>query len=28
MPILRALQASDSGNNLLDPGNQLNLWDF
>jgi hypothetical protein len=28
MPILRALQASDSENNLLDPGNQLNLWDF
>src|ERR1035438_608822 len=27
-PILRALQASDSGNDLLDPGNQLNLWDF
>ena len=27
-PILRALQDSDSGNDLLDPGNQLNLWDF
>src|ERR1022692_3995821 len=27
-PILRALQASDSGNDLLDPGNQLNLWDL
>src|ERR1022692_3946699 len=27
-PILRALQASDSGNDLLDPSNQLNLWDF
>ena len=27
-PILRVLQASDSGNDLLDPGNQLNLWDF
>jgi hypothetical protein len=28
MPILQALQASDSQENLLDPGNQLNLWDF
>jgi transposase len=27
-PLLQALQASDSGNDLLDPGNQLNLWDF
>jgi transposase len=27
-PILRALQAPDSGSDLLDPGNQLNLWDF
>jgi hypothetical protein len=27
-PILRALQATDSGTDLLDSGNQLNLWDF
>ena len=27
-PILQALQASDSENDLLDPGNQLNLFDF
>ncbi|MGH7393967.1 MAG: IS4 family transposase, partial [Candidatus Rokuibacteriota bacterium] len=27
-PILQALQASDSENGLLDPGNQLNLFDF
>ncbi len=28
MPILQALQISDSQNNLPDSGNQLNLWDF
>jgi len=28
VPILRALQASDSHPDLLDPGNQLNLFDF
>jgi hypothetical protein len=27
-PILRALQACDSPNDLLDPGNQLILFDF
>ena len=27
-PILQALQASDSNNNLVDPGNQLILFDF
>ena len=27
-PILRALQASDSENDLFEPGNQLNLWGF
>ena len=27
-PILQALQASDSGNNLYTPGNQLNLFDL
>jgi hypothetical protein len=27
-PILQALQASDSENELVDPGNQLNLFDF
>jgi transposase len=27
-PILQALQASDSGSDLLDPGNQLILFDF
>jgi len=27
-PILQALQMPDSQNNLLDSGNQLNLWDF
>ena len=27
-PILQALQARDSRSDLLDPGNQLNLWDF
>ena len=27
-PILQAFQASDSGSDLLDPGNQLNLFDF
>jgi hypothetical protein len=27
-PILQALQATDSGTDLLDSGNQLNLWDF
>jgi hypothetical protein len=27
-PILRALQAWDSQNDLLDPGNQLILFDF
>ena len=27
-PILRALQAPDSGSELLHPGNQLNLFDF
>ena len=27
-PILRALQASDSNNDLVDPGNQLILFDF
>ena len=27
-PILQALQASNSGSGLLDPGNQLKLWDF
>ena len=27
-PILRALQASDFENDLGDPGNQLNLFDF
>ena len=27
-PILQAFQVSDSRNNLLDSGNQLNLWDF
>jgi hypothetical protein len=27
-PILQALQASDSENNLPDTGNQLNLFDF
>jgi hypothetical protein len=27
-PILRALQAQDFESDLLDPGNQLNLWDF
>jgi hypothetical protein len=28
VPILQALQASDSQPDLLDPGNQLNLFDF
>ena len=28
MPILQALQASDSQNDLLDPGKQLILFDF
>ena len=28
MPILQALQISDSQKNLPDSGNQLNLWDF
>ena len=27
-PILQALQAHDSDNDLFEPGNQLNLWDF
>jgi hypothetical protein len=27
-PILRALQASDSENDLFEPSNQLNLWGF
>jgi hypothetical protein len=27
-PILQALQASDSQEEFLDPGNQLNLFDF
>ena len=27
-PILRALRGHDSGTDLFDPGNQLNLWDF
>ena len=27
-PILRALREHDSGTDLFDPGNQLNLWDF
>jgi hypothetical protein len=27
-PIVRALQACDSESDLLDPGNQLKLWDF
>ena len=27
-PILQALQASDSNNDLVDPGNQLILFDF
>ena len=27
-PILRTLQGHDSGSDLLDHGNQLNLWDF
>jgi hypothetical protein len=27
-PILRALQATDSENDLFEPGNQLNLWGF
>ena len=27
-PILQALQGPDSGSDLLDPGNQLNLFDF
>ena len=27
-PILQAFHVPDSRNNLLDSGNQLNLWDF
>jgi hypothetical protein len=27
-PILRALQGPDSGRDLLDPGNQVNLFEF
>jgi len=28
MPILQALQAASSQNDLHDPAKQLNLWDF